>query len=110
MVPEDDQAMVFPWAAVMVIMVLLNVAFTWATPEAMFLRSRRRTRTASLPILDPFAARRCGLHILAVTFSCRRSPWPAPCGSARWYGSAGREPAIRADAADPGSSRDPSAA
>src|SRR5215470_15631662 len=43
----------------MVIIVLLNVAFTCATPEAMFLRSRRRTRVASLPILDPLAARRC---------------------------------------------------
>src|SRR5262245_18591868 len=42
----------------MVIIVLLKVAFTCATPEAMFLRSRRRTRVASLPILDPHAARR----------------------------------------------------
>src|ERR1700722_17939593 len=50
--------MVLPCASVMVIMVLLKVAFTCATPDAMFLRSRRRTRVASLPILDPFAARR----------------------------------------------------
>src|SRR5882672_7112188 len=57
MVPDDDQAMVLPCASVMVIMVLLNEAATCATPEAMFLRSRRRTRVASLPILDPFAAR-----------------------------------------------------
>src|SRR5438046_10490269 len=57
MVPADDQAMVFPWASVMVIMVLLKLAFTCATPEAIFLRSRRRTRVASLPIHDPFAAR-----------------------------------------------------
>src|SRR3990172_1025916 len=42
MVPDDDQAMVLPCASVMVIMVLLNVALTWATPELMFLRSRRR--------------------------------------------------------------------
>src|SRR5262245_12752819 len=48
--------MVLPCASVMVIMVLLNDAFTCATPEAMFLRSRRRTRAASLPIHDPFAA------------------------------------------------------
>ena len=40
----------------MVIMVLLNDAFTCATPDAMFLRSRRRTRVASLPILVPFVA------------------------------------------------------
>jgi len=57
MVPDDDQAMVLPCASVMVIIVLLNDAFTWATPDAMFLRSRRRTRVASLPIFNPFAAR-----------------------------------------------------
>src|ERR1044071_6408118 len=58
MVPADDQAIVLPCTSVMVIMVLLNVAFTCATPEAMFLRSRRRTRVASLPIHNPFAAQR----------------------------------------------------
>src|SRR5215470_3986929 len=59
MVPDDDQAMVLPCASVIVIMVLLKVAFTCATPEAMFLRSRRRTRVASLPMFPwfPFAAR-----------------------------------------------------
>src|SRR6516165_155795 len=56
LVPADDHAMVLPCASVMVIIVLLKEAFTCATPEAMFLRSRRRTRVASLPILiDPFA-------------------------------------------------------
>src|SRR5580700_331513 len=54
MVPDDDQAIVLPCASVTVIIVLLNVAFTWAMPEAMFLRSRRLTRVASLPILRPF--------------------------------------------------------
>src|SRR5271165_2970467 len=54
--------MVLPWASVIVIIVLLKDAFTWATPEAMFLRSRRRTRTASLPILDPFATAAAGHH------------------------------------------------
>src|SRR5689334_12603956 len=49
--------MVLPCASVIVIIVLLKVAFTCATPEAMFLRSRRRTRVASLPIWFPFAAR-----------------------------------------------------
>src|ERR1700730_16852419 len=56
-VPDVDQAMVLPCTSVIVIMVLLNVAFTCATPEAMFLRSRRRTRVASLPILNPSADR-----------------------------------------------------
>jgi hypothetical protein len=45
--PADDQAIALPCASVMVIMVLLNVEFTCATPEMMFLRSRRRTRVAS---------------------------------------------------------------
>src|SRR6202167_4655316 len=57
MVPAEDQAMVLPWTSVMVIMVLLKLALTCATPEAMFLRSRRRTRVASLPILNPFGSK-----------------------------------------------------
>src|SRR5215831_1083951 len=110
MVPADDHAIALPWASVMVIMVLLNDAFTWATPEAMFLRSRRRTRTVSLAILDPFVARRGESYIFTITFSCRRLPWRGLCGSARWCGCVGREPAGRADAADRGSYQDPSAA
>src|SRR5690606_24089721 len=43
MVPDEDQASVLPWASVMVIIVLLNEAFTCATPEVMFFFSRRRT-------------------------------------------------------------------
>src|SRR5262244_1619134 len=102
MVPADDQAIALPWASVMVIIVLLKDAFTWATPEAMFLRSRRRTRTASLPILNPFATRRSGPHvILAITSSCPRSPWLDLYGSARWCEYADRGPAGRAGAADP---------
>src|SRR5271156_6637929 len=49
--------MVLPCTSVIVIIVLLNDALTCATPEAMFLRSRLRTRVASLPIQDPFADR-----------------------------------------------------
>src|SRR5215470_1176202 len=109
----------------MVIIVLLNLAFTCATPEAMFLRSRRRTRVASLPILDPLAAR----HHMAgpisglltrnpgvvglpceITSSCRRSALPAPFGCGHWYGCAGRARAIRVGDATHDSSRDPSAA
>jgi hypothetical protein len=36
--PADDQAIALPCASVMVIMVLLNVELTCATPEVMFLR------------------------------------------------------------------------
>src|SRR5271169_256378 len=114
MVPDDDHAIVLPWASVIVIIVLLNDAFTWATPEAMFLRSRRRTRVASLPIIDPFAARASKPHLhvapLRITSSCQRSASPALCGCAHWYGCAGREPAGRVDAATHDSSPDPSTA
>src|SRR5665213_968590 len=48
MTPDDDQEMVFPCTSVMVIMVLLKEAFTWATPEVIFLRSLRRTRVVSV--------------------------------------------------------------
>src|SRR5215212_6561703 len=51
MEPADDPEIVLPCASVMVIIVLLNDAFTCATPETMFLRSRRRTRVASLAIV-----------------------------------------------------------
>jgi len=42
--------MVLPWASLIVIMVLLNDAFTCATPVTIFLRSRFLTRVASLAI------------------------------------------------------------
>ncbi len=42
-IPDDDHASVLPCASVMVIMVLLNDAFTWATPDEMFFFSRLRT-------------------------------------------------------------------
>src|ERR1700742_3607559 len=48
--PADDQAMALPCASVMVIIVLLKLAFTWATPAVMFLRSRRRRRCGSRAI------------------------------------------------------------
>ena len=50
----EDQEMVFPWASVMVIMVLLNEAFTCATPDVMFLRSRFLTRAGSLAMPCPY--------------------------------------------------------
>src|SRR5262249_33219283 len=69
-VPADDQAIVLPCTSVIVIIVLLKLAFTCATPEAMFLRSRRRTRVASLPILNPLAARRRLLRCLHMSLFC----------------------------------------
>src|SRR5665213_3040271 len=99
MVPADDQEMVFPCASVMVTMVLLNEAFTCATPEVMFLRSRLLTRVGSLAIwAGPYA----------LTSSCRRSAWRGPCACGRWCGSAGRGPAGPCGDAGPDSRRGPS--
>src|SRR6185503_20723717 len=56
--PDEDQEIVFPCASVIVMMVLLNDAFTWATPDAMFLRSRRFTRPPALSV--PAAAGAAG--------------------------------------------------
>src|SRR3569832_2586821 len=91
---------------VMVTMVLLKLVFTWATPEVMFLRSLRLTRTVSgLANLHPYVRyRRCrssSSYIRAtrrflaalITSSCQRSAWPAPCGCAHRCGCAGHEPA-----------------
>src|SRR5262245_18787163 len=51
MAPDDDQEMALPCASVIVIMVLLKLACTWATPDVMFFFSRRRTRALSLAML-----------------------------------------------------------
>src|SRR6185437_5935703 len=116
MVPADDQAMVLPCASEMVIMVLLNEAFTCATPEAMFFLSRRRTRVASLPIDDPHVVRavagRCFKIIRSVqsASSCRQLSSPDPCGCGRWCACADRALANLCGDANRDSSRDPSAA
>src|ERR1700677_2221175 len=57
-VPAEDQDMVLPCASVIVIIVLLNVELTWATPDTMFLRSLRRTRVASLAMGSSFGRAR----------------------------------------------------
>src|SRR5690242_4002487 len=50
--PDDDQAIVLPCASVIVTIVLLKEAFTWATPAMMFLRSLRRGRaTEAAPLV-----------------------------------------------------------
>src|SRR5437588_6465754 len=56
-VPADDHEIVLPCASVMVIIVLLKVELTCATPDTMFLRSLRRTRVDSLAIDGSFARR-----------------------------------------------------
>src|SRR5680860_376165 len=56
--PAEDHAIVFPWASVIVIIVLLNVALICATPEVMFFFSLRLTRNFSLAILFSFVSNR----------------------------------------------------
>src|SRR5215471_7809086 len=47
--PADDQDTALPCASVMVTMVLLKVAATWATPTTTFFFSFLRARPALLP-------------------------------------------------------------
>jgi len=81
-------------AKVMVIIVLLKLACTWATPEVMFLRSRRLTRAGSL-----------AMRAYSLTSSCRRSAWPDPCGCGRSSWCADRGPGGPDGGGDPGSCR-----
>src|SRR5262249_21725716 len=94
MVPADDQAIVLPWASVMVIIVLLKLAFTCATPELMFLRSLRRilVRPCCSLAMDQVVPGFERLNFVegrtkqtAITpSSCLQSAWPDPCASGRW--------------------------
>src|SRR5581483_1298959 len=117
MVPADDHAMVLPWASVIVIMVLLNEALTCATPEEMFLRSRRRglarpvccccSLAIQLQLQDEVDGSGAGSapgclgfgvrQRLRQSSSCRRSAAPCPCGCVRWCGCADPAPAARGD-------------
>ena len=94
--PAEDHAIALPCASVMVTIVLLNVAETWATPEVIFLRSRLRTRAVE-------ASR----AISKLPFSYQILAAPDPCGCARWCACADHARAIRDDGAGRGSNRDP---
>ena len=72
MVPAEDHEIVLPCASVMVIIVLLNVEFTWATPDTMFLRSRRRTRVASFAIIQFLQSRPSSQALGTIIDSWRR--------------------------------------
>ena len=63
--PAEDQLIALPCASVMVISVLLKVELTCATPEVMFLRSRRRTRVFSFAIYTVLS-RYCFLPAMAL--------------------------------------------
>src|SRR3954452_10732975 len=78
--PADDHEMVLPCASVIVIIVLLNEAFTWATPDTMFLRSRRRTRCASLAMSFRSFWRARDARRWGWRWSGRRERWPKERG------------------------------
>src|SRR5260370_25977627 len=103
----------------MVIIVLLNVAATCATPAVMFLRSFLRGRAAvagfaigfrgpvQLMVVDPIsrwrrdagrAAGRRGWMPISSPSSCRRSALPCLFVSAHWCACADRAPAVHGDA------------
>ena len=100
--------MALPCASVMVIIVLLKLACTCATPEVMFFFSRRRTRALSLAMLYSRicefmngagykAEASAATPESCLLSSCRRSAWPDLCACAHWCGCAGRGPADPGD-------------
>ena len=68
MVPADDHEIVLPCASVIVIIVLLNVAFTWAVPDVMFLRSRLRSRGAAAAVLAMYSFPPVGVRVVVRYF------------------------------------------
>src|SRR2546427_1139611 len=53
--PEVAHASVLPWRSVMVTMVLLNEAWTWAMPSATFFLTFLRTRAAAVGAAGGFS-------------------------------------------------------
>src|SRR6185295_883706 len=84
LVPDDDQAMVLPCASVMVIIVLLNEAFTCATPDVMFFFSRLRTlarpagAVVSLAIRQLSRGRAAARHAISVKYERGPAFRPSP--------------------------------
>src|SRR5690606_1064823 len=117
--PAEDHEIALPWASVIVIIVLLNVEFTWATPDEIFFRSFRLTRTLSFAIRPEPSCHKGKRDARApriiksrgpVTSSCRQSLLPGPCGCGHWCGCAVREPEAPCDGAGRDSNQDPSTA
>src|SRR5208337_1041121 len=92
--PELFQLNVLPTGSVMVTMVLLNVACTYAMPNGTFLRSRF-LNFLFLPAL-PAPAFCSGFAIRfypSLSFCRQLCPCAGPCGCGHWCGYAGRSPA-----------------
>ena len=98
-VPADDQEIVLPCASVMVMIVLLKDAFTWATPDDdvfAFLASWTRGGFgATRGGCSCFAMIRLSLDLLRHFFLAGDRPLRGLCGCVRWCGCAGRGPAGR---------------
>src|SRR2546430_1311929 len=85
--PEVAQDKAFPWRSVMVMMVLLNDACTWAMPSVTFFLTFLRTLVAALTMSSDSL----------IISSPRRWLCAGPCGYAHWYGYADRASAGRDD-------------
>src|ERR671915_2548055 len=81
--PDDAHATALPCESVIVTIVLLNVALTWATPSAS---------TTRFAFLVPFA-----VAITSSPSSSRRWRGAVPSSCARSYECADREPAAHGD-------------
>src|ERR1017187_10016366 len=96
--PELFQLNVLPTGSVMVTMVLLNVACTYAMPNGTFLRSRF-LNFLFLPALPaPTFCSGFAIRFFPSLSSCRQlCPCAGPCGCGRWCGCADRGPAATDD-------------
>src|SRR5580658_4625518 len=100
--PELFQLSVLPTGSVIVTMVLLNVACTYAMPNGTFLRSRflnflflPALPAAGLPAPDFCSG--FAIRFYPSLSSCRQlCPCAGPCECGRWCGCAVREPAMSA--------------
>ena len=101
--PLDDHAMVLPCASEIVIMVLLKLAATCATPAVIFFRSFLRVRAGAAAFamfmwsfpkavgrpVRPAQGFAGGRLLTWSPSSCRQSVPPCPCEFGRWCASSG---------------------
>src|SRR6185312_7513291 len=99
--PADDQEIALPCVSVIVMIVLLKVAATCATPITTFFFSFLRARPAF------FSGAAAGAATTSLPSFCRRLLWPDPCVCARWCGCADRGPEGSCDGASHDSSPGP---
>src|SRR4029078_8942361 len=117
--PEVAQDNVFPWRSVIVMMVLLKEACTWAIPSRTFLRAffgffappaAAAPAAPAAAASDFFSSAMCFYLTFKPCPGERSTSRPAcadPCACGHWYACAGHEPAGPCDDAGRGTCRGP---